>query len=49
MPATPTALFIQERQYLKNVSQETIVWYKSAFLAFDGCDLDHLLVRRYSP
>lgn len=40
MPTKLTALFIQERQYLKNVSKATIIWYESAFKVFDGCGLD---------
>jgi hypothetical protein len=28
--------FITERQYLKNVSEKTILWYRHSFRAFEG-------------
>ena len=31
--------FIQERQYLKNVSPATVVWYRNAFSTFAQCGL----------
>ncbi|GEM_PF-3100988 len=40
MPSDLTTLFIQERQYLKNVSPATISWYELAFKTFVGCGLD---------
>jgi hypothetical protein len=40
VPTPVTALFIQERQYLKNVSKATIEWYATAFKVLEGCGLD---------
>jgi hypothetical protein len=31
-----TEKFIQERKYLKAVSEKTLLWYKDSFRAFEG-------------
>ncbi len=31
-----TEEFITERQYLKNVSPKTLLWYRDSFKAFEG-------------
>lgn len=42
MPLTFPQLFIQERQYLKNVSRTTLIWYQTAFSVFEDCGLEDL-------
>lgn len=34
-------LFVEERQYLQNVSRNTLEWDHYSFLAFASCDLEH--------
>ena len=40
MPVNLCESFIEERQYLKNVSAKTIEWYQNAFRVFSGCGLE---------